>query len=72
LPELADDGTVLKLVGTIQDETERVETEQVRRAAETRFEGVFEQAGVGARHPRAGRRSDPGEPGVLPPAGAAG
>jgi len=48
LPELADDGTVLKLVGTIQDETERVETEQVRRAAETRFEGVFERAGVGA------------------------
>jgi diguanylate cyclase (GGDEF)-like protein/PAS domain S-box-containing protein len=48
LPELSADGSVIRLAGTMQDDTERFTTERVRRAAETRFEGVFEQAGVGA------------------------
>jgi diguanylate cyclase (GGDEF)-like protein/PAS domain S-box-containing protein len=48
LPEVSDDGTVIKLAGTMQDVTELFLAERVRRAADTRFEGVFEQAGVGA------------------------
>jgi diguanylate cyclase (GGDEF)-like protein/PAS domain S-box-containing protein len=45
--ELAEDGTVLKVAGTIIDETERVAADLVRRTAETRFEIGFEQAGIG-------------------------
>jgi diguanylate cyclase (GGDEF)-like protein/PAS domain S-box-containing protein len=45
--ETADDGTVRKLSGTIRDNTERVEAERVRNAAESRFEAGFEQAGIG-------------------------
>lgn len=47
LPELADDGTVVKVVGTMMDDTDRVEAERVRRAAESRFEIGFEQAAIG-------------------------
>jgi diguanylate cyclase (GGDEF)-like protein/PAS domain S-box-containing protein len=47
IPEMADDGTVVKLAGTLMDDTERVEAERVRRAAETRFEIGFEQSAIG-------------------------
>jgi diguanylate cyclase (GGDEF)-like protein/PAS domain S-box-containing protein len=45
--ELADDGTVARLAGTVRDNTERVEAERVRQAAESLFEIGFEQAGIG-------------------------
>ena len=48
VPELADDGTVLKIVGTMMDETERVEADREQRMAESRFEIGFEQAAIGA------------------------
>jgi diguanylate cyclase (GGDEF)-like protein/PAS domain S-box-containing protein len=48
LPELASDGSVLKLSGTVRDTTEQVETDRVRAAAETRFEIGFEQSAIGA------------------------
>jgi diguanylate cyclase (GGDEF)-like protein/PAS domain S-box-containing protein len=46
--ELAADGTVAKVVGTVLDDTDRVVAERVRRAAETRFEIGFEQSALGA------------------------
>jgi diguanylate cyclase (GGDEF)-like protein/PAS domain S-box-containing protein len=46
--ELADDGKAAKLFGTMMDDTERVHADEVRRAAETRFEIGFEQATIGA------------------------
>jgi diguanylate cyclase (GGDEF)-like protein/PAS domain S-box-containing protein len=46
--EVAGDGTIMKLVGTMADETERIEADGVRRAAEARFETGFEQAAIGA------------------------
>ena len=42
------DGTVVKLSGTLMDETDRVEADRVRRAADARFELGFEQSGIGA------------------------
>ena len=48
VPDLAADGTVVKVYGTMIDDTERVETERIRRAAETRFEIIFEQSEIGA------------------------
>ncbi|MEO5842430.1 MAG: EAL domain-containing protein, partial [Acidimicrobiales bacterium] len=48
VPELAADGTVLKVVGTMMDETDRVEADREQRVAETRFEIAFEQAAIGA------------------------
>ena len=48
VPEVAEDGTVVKMAGTLMDDTERVEADRVRRAAETRFEIGFEQAVIGA------------------------
>jgi diguanylate cyclase (GGDEF)-like protein/PAS domain S-box-containing protein len=48
LPEVAADGTVVRLAGTVLDDTEQIEAERVRRAAEARFEIIFEQAGIGA------------------------
>jgi diguanylate cyclase (GGDEF)-like protein/PAS domain S-box-containing protein len=45
--EMVDDGTVARLAGTVRDNTERVEAERVRHAAEARFEIGFEQAGIG-------------------------
>ncbi|MEO5899907.1 MAG: PAS domain S-box protein, partial [Ilumatobacteraceae bacterium] len=48
VPELADDGSVVKVAGTVMDDTERVTAEQLRRAAETRFEIGFEQSAIGA------------------------
>jgi diguanylate cyclase (GGDEF)-like protein/PAS domain S-box-containing protein len=46
--EMAADGTVVKLAGTLMDDTERIESDRVQLAAETRFEIGFEQAGIGA------------------------
>ena len=46
--ESTEEGTVVKLLGTLMDETKRVEAERVRRVAETRFEISFEQAAIGA------------------------
>ena len=44
----AADGRVARLHGTMMDDTERVTTERIRRAAETRFAIVFEQSELGA------------------------
>ena len=48
IPEVADDGTVLKLIGTMMDDTDRVEADRDQRVAESRFETGFEQAAIGA------------------------
>jgi PAS domain S-box-containing protein len=48
VPERDACGTVVKVAGTLQDNTERVEVDRARRAAETRFEIGFEQAGIGS------------------------
>ncbi len=48
VPEMTDDGTVARLVGTLIDDTERVEADRLQLAAETRIEIGFEQAGIGA------------------------
>ena len=45
--ETAVDGTVVKLLGTLMDETERIDIDRVRREAETRFEVGFEQTAIG-------------------------
>lgn len=42
------DGSVVRLHGTMMEDTDRVAAEQVRRAAETRFEIIFEQSEIGA------------------------
>jgi diguanylate cyclase (GGDEF)-like protein/PAS domain S-box-containing protein len=47
IPEQADDGTVVKLAGTLRDNTARMEAERERHEAETRFEIGFEQAEIG-------------------------
>ena len=44
----ADGGDVVRLHGTVMDDTERIVTEQVRRTAESRFEAIFEQSEIGA------------------------
>ena len=46
--ERAEDGTVLRLLGTLMDDTDRTEIERVRREAEQRFEVIFEQSEIGA------------------------
>ena len=43
----ADDGTVEKMVGTVEDLTERHEMEERLRASEERFRGLFEEAALG-------------------------
>ena len=45
---IGNDGAVVKVTGTIMDDTERVAADRVRRAAETRFEIGFEQSAIGA------------------------
>jgi diguanylate cyclase (GGDEF)-like protein/PAS domain S-box-containing protein len=47
VPEVTDSGRVLKVVGTMMDETERVEAERVRLEAEAQFEIGFEQSAIG-------------------------
>jgi diguanylate cyclase (GGDEF)-like protein/PAS domain S-box-containing protein len=46
--EKDDGGTVVRLVGTFMDETDRVEADRLMSAAERHFEIGFEQAGIGA------------------------
>ncbi|HEX3908360.1 MAG TPA: EAL domain-containing protein [Mycobacteriales bacterium] len=46
--EIDAGGRVVKLSGTVRDNTERVQAEEVRAAAETRFEIGFEQSAIGA------------------------
>jgi diguanylate cyclase (GGDEF)-like protein/PAS domain S-box-containing protein len=46
--EIGEDGRTVKVAGTVTDETDRMEADRVRRAAETRFEIGFEQAAIGA------------------------
>ena len=48
VPELDDARRVIRVAGTVMDDTERAELELVRRTAEIRFEIGFEQAGIGA------------------------
>jgi diguanylate cyclase (GGDEF)-like protein/PAS domain S-box-containing protein len=48
IPELGDDGKLRKLIGTMMDDTERVEADRIHRVAESRFEIGFEQAAIGA------------------------
>jgi diguanylate cyclase (GGDEF)-like protein/PAS domain S-box-containing protein len=46
--EIADNGSVIKVAGTMLDTTEQVEADKVRREAELRFEIGFEQSAIGA------------------------
>jgi diguanylate cyclase (GGDEF)-like protein/PAS domain S-box-containing protein len=48
VPAVIEDGTVVKLAGTLMDDTERIEADRAGRTAEARFEIGFEQAGIGA------------------------
>jgi diguanylate cyclase (GGDEF)-like protein/PAS domain S-box-containing protein len=48
VPQLDSDGVVVKLLGTLLDETDRLEAEHARRAADTHFEIGFEQTALGA------------------------
>ena len=48
VPEIAADGTVIKMAGTLRDITEQVEADRVRRVADARFEIGFEQTGIGS------------------------
>ncbi|MEY2476897.1 MAG: hypothetical protein QOG87_2212 [Actinomycetota bacterium] len=47
VPERDEDGTPIRMIGTLFDETERVEAERVRKVAEARFEHGFDQAAIG-------------------------
>ncbi len=47
-PTTDDHGGVVGLSVIVQDITERLEAERIRREAEVRFEVAFEQAGIGA------------------------
>ncbi len=46
--EFGDDGAVVKIVGTLRDDTDRVEARSAQQRAEARFETGFQQAGIGA------------------------
>ena len=48
VPEIAPDGSIIRVVGTMMDSTDQVEADRVRRAAELRFEIGFEQSAIGA------------------------
>ena len=47
-PDIAPDGTVVGVSGTLMDDTDRVIAERVTKEAETRFEIGFEQSAIGA------------------------
>jgi diguanylate cyclase (GGDEF)-like protein/PAS domain S-box-containing protein len=47
VPEFDESGVIIKVVGTLMDETERLEAEQVRKTAEIRFEIGFEHSAIG-------------------------
>ncbi len=46
--EIAPDGTIGKVIGTLLDETDQVIAEDGRRAVEARFEHGFERSAIGA------------------------
>jgi diguanylate cyclase (GGDEF)-like protein/PAS domain S-box-containing protein len=46
--EFNGDGSVVKVTGTLRDNTERLRASRINREAERRFEVAFEQAGIGA------------------------
>lgn len=46
--EKSEDGTVVKIAGTLLDDTDRIVSERERKLAQSRFEIAFEQAGIGA------------------------
>ena len=46
-PELGANGAVVRLAGTVMDDTDRLAADLERRTAESRFEVAFEQAGIG-------------------------
>ncbi len=46
--EVATDGSIVKLSGTLMDDTERIAADAVRQTAESSFEIAFEQAAIGA------------------------
>ncbi len=48
IADFGADGAIVRLLGTIMDETDRFEAERDRRDAETRFEIGFEQSAIGA------------------------
>jgi diguanylate cyclase (GGDEF)-like protein/PAS domain S-box-containing protein len=48
IPEVATDGSIIRVAGTMMDNTEQVEAGRVKRAAELRFEIGFEQSAIGA------------------------
>jgi diguanylate cyclase (GGDEF)-like protein/PAS domain S-box-containing protein len=45
--QLGEGGAAVKMMGTMRDNTERVEAARVKQDAERRFEIAFEQAGIG-------------------------
>ena len=47
VPDVTASGQVVKIVGTMMDETEQVEAERVRVEAEAQFEIGFEQSAIG-------------------------
>jgi len=47
IAELDEEGTVVKLAGTLRDNTERIDSERARHAAVARFELGFEQSTLG-------------------------
>ena len=46
--EVAADGTLSKVVGTMLDDTERADADRIRRLAETQIQIGFEQSAIGA------------------------
>jgi diguanylate cyclase (GGDEF)-like protein/PAS domain S-box-containing protein len=46
--DFTGDGALITLVGTLIDETDRIESDRERREAETRFEIGFEQSAIGS------------------------
>ena len=46
--ELGRDGSVVRYLGALRDDTDRVEASSARQRAEARFETGFQQAGIGA------------------------
>ena len=48
VPDVAADGRVVRLSGTLQDITDQLDAANAQRLAVTRFEAGFEQGGIGA------------------------
>ena len=48
LPEVDVNGKVIRIAGTMMDDTDRAEADRVRKAAETRFEIGFVQSAIGS------------------------